>query len=52
VGHQVDGARHPDVVGDVLVHEGEAGAAEEVLDVGGRPGDEVVEHHHFVAPLQ
>ena len=45
----VDRARHPDVGGDVELDVGEAGGAEEVLDVVHVAGDEVVDGDDLVA---
>ena len=48
----VDVAGDPDVVGDIGLHEGEPGVAEEVFDVPGVAGDEVVDGDDFVAACE
>ena len=50
--HGVDGARDPDVLAHVVLDEREAALAEQLLDVGDGPGDQVVDGDHLVAPRQ
>src|SRR5690606_28130628 len=49
---RIDLAGHPQVGADVVVHEGEAGATEQRLDVGDGPGDEVVEADDLVPSIE
>ena len=52
VHHDVDGPGHPDEAADVVLDEREARSPEEVLDVGGRARDEVVDAHDLVAAVE
>jgi hypothetical protein len=49
VHHLVHWSRHVDVVGDVSLHQAERVVLQEVLDVGRRPGQEVVHGQDLVA---
>ena len=49
---RVDVARHPHVRADVVLDEREPSPPEQRLDVGDRPGDQVVDRHHLVAAIE
>ena len=52
VHHGVDVPGHPDVVADVVLDEREALRAEQLLDVGDRAGDQVVDRHDVVTSIE
>ena len=52
VHHRVDVSGHPHVRADVVLVEREPTPPEQLLDVGDRPGDQVVDRHDVVAPIE